>query len=192
MYRIKEDKRTKKSAELLSTALIKCLKSKPFSSITITDLQKESSVSRATFYRLFDSTIDIFYYQCDILFQIFLANNTQVDSDKTTIKEKCIIFFDYLIENEAVLINIINSGNIEVIYESHKKYGGKIVNYFLGNNEIDKSYVEFINSIFPSIVISFFSDNVRDEQPKTGKDFFEMVQKITQLMSDTFLGEGSN
>lgn len=62
MYHIKPDKRSKTSAKLICNAMLHCLDEKPFSEITIVDLQKESTVGRSTFYRLFDRTQDVLEY----------------------------------------------------------------------------------------------------------------------------------
>ncbi len=67
MYHIKEDKRAQKSAQLISEGLIRCMKQKEFRKITISDIQRESTVGRATFYRLFDNLYDVLYYQCECL-----------------------------------------------------------------------------------------------------------------------------
>ena len=62
MYHIKPDKRSQTSAKLICDAMLRCLDEKPFSEITIVDLQKESTVGRSTFYRLFDRTEDVLEY----------------------------------------------------------------------------------------------------------------------------------
>ena len=54
MYHIKEDKRAKASVELICDGLKSCLKEKSFESVTISDIQRVSGVSRSTFYRNFD------------------------------------------------------------------------------------------------------------------------------------------
>ena len=74
MYHIKKDKRSQTSARLISEGLTKCLQKKDFSKITITDIQKESYVGRATFYRLFDKLPDVLAYQCDQVFEDVLQN----------------------------------------------------------------------------------------------------------------------
>lgn len=51
MYHIKEDKRAKASVELICDGLKRCLKEKSFESVTISDIQRVSGVSRSTFYR---------------------------------------------------------------------------------------------------------------------------------------------
>lgn len=65
MYHVKDSKRTKESARLIVGGLHECLKMKKFESITVTDVQKQSTVGRATFYRLFDSVSDVLAYEFD-------------------------------------------------------------------------------------------------------------------------------
>ncbi len=79
MYHISDNKRRIESAELLSDALFKILEHKPYEEITITDLQKSSSVSRSTFYRLFDNIDDIFHYQLDMIFSTLKEELLHID-----------------------------------------------------------------------------------------------------------------
>lgn len=73
MYHIIQDKRARRSAQRICSALTTCLQQKPFDKITITDIQKVSFVSRATFYRLFDSLEDVLACQIDARFEAMLA-----------------------------------------------------------------------------------------------------------------------
>ena len=61
MYHISNDIRTQKSADLIANALNEYILKKDFTEITVTDLQKASSVSRSTFYRLFDNIVYILF-----------------------------------------------------------------------------------------------------------------------------------
>ena len=78
MYHIKRDKRALASVELICAGLLRLMARKPFEKITITDLQKESTVSRSTFYRNFDCLEDVLELLCDRGFQtIFDTYNAQ-------------------------------------------------------------------------------------------------------------------
>lgn len=68
MYHIPDDKRARRSAERLCRALLDNLELKDLHSITVSDLHQVSGVSRATFYRLFDTINDVVAYQCDRLY----------------------------------------------------------------------------------------------------------------------------
>lgn len=80
MYHIPNDKRAKRSGELIYQGLLNCLKKKSFELITITDLQKESGVARSTFYRLFDNMSDVLYWQCNLCFWEALMGISPSDS----------------------------------------------------------------------------------------------------------------
>lgn len=59
MYHISKDIRAQKSADYICEALMKCVKHKDFAEITVSDLNKKYGISRTTFYRLFDNTLDV-------------------------------------------------------------------------------------------------------------------------------------
>ncbi len=65
MYHIKNDRRAQTSAMLIAAGMDRLLERKSFEEITITDIQLEAGVGRATFYRLFDRKEDVLRYQCD-------------------------------------------------------------------------------------------------------------------------------
>lgn len=49
MYHISDDIRAQKSARRICESLMECAKHKPFSEITVSDLNKEYDISRTTF-----------------------------------------------------------------------------------------------------------------------------------------------
>lgn len=65
MYHVSNDIRSKKSADLIWNGMKKCLLEKSLDKLHITDIYQKSFVSRATFYRLFDSLPDVIAYECD-------------------------------------------------------------------------------------------------------------------------------
>lgn len=73
MYHIKDDKRAKTSAELICRALARCLETSPWEELSITRVCREATVSRATFYRLFDRLEDVAAYSHELLSQRFLS-----------------------------------------------------------------------------------------------------------------------
>ncbi len=75
MYHIKEDKRAKASVELICDGLKRCLKEKSFESVTISDIQRVSGVSRSTFYRNFDRMEDVLALMCDRVFEEAFASD---------------------------------------------------------------------------------------------------------------------
>ena len=184
MYHIKEDKRTKKSAELLCNALNTCMKTKNFSDITIVDLQNESFVSRATFYRLFDNTVDILDYQCDRLFQSYLENEAAQKTASLSVKERCLRFFDFLLKNKTALINTIKSGHIEIIYDCNNRYAEAMVRYFFGEQKISENDLQLITLLISSMMTGIGMYQMKDTEEKTAMDVYQTFQKIAKMMDD--------
>lgn len=74
MYHISGDPRTERSARRICDALVACARQKPFDEITVADLHRDYGISRTTFYRLFDNTVDVLEYNCDRLGNEILLN----------------------------------------------------------------------------------------------------------------------
>lgn len=73
MYHIKEDKRSHASAKLICQAMLHCLTDRSWDELSITAICREASVSRATFYRLFDRLEDVAAYSHELMTRRFLS-----------------------------------------------------------------------------------------------------------------------
>ena len=62
MFHIKKDKRSQTSAILILEAMDVCLRRHPFEDVSITEVCNQATISRATFYRLFDTLEDVIAY----------------------------------------------------------------------------------------------------------------------------------
>lgn len=71
MYHVKEDRRQKKSAELITKSLFEILKEKPLDEITISEVAERIAIGRATFYRSFDTVYDVVLYAVDTSIEEF-------------------------------------------------------------------------------------------------------------------------
>lgn len=74
MYHIKSDKRARCSSDMICSAMLQTLGEKPFEEISVSDIQRCSTVSRSTFYRHFDSLEDVLALLCDRGFQEILSS----------------------------------------------------------------------------------------------------------------------
>lgn len=94
MYHIKNDKRARASTELICAGLLACMKEKPFARITITDVQRASTVSRSTFYRNFDCLEDVLALLCDRGFQAVFSEYNALPPEQRGSLAKAV--FQYL------------------------------------------------------------------------------------------------
>lgn len=98
MYHIKQDKRAEKSVELICDGLMKCLEEKNINDITVSDIQRSSTVSRSTFYRNFDGIDDVLSLMCDRCFEEAFASGLETVSEAVFRK-----WFEYGTLLEAVV-----------------------------------------------------------------------------------------
>lgn len=98
MYHIKQDKRAEESVELICDGLMKCLEEKNINDITVSDIQRSSTVSRSTFYRNFDGIDDVLSLMCDRCFEEAFASGLETVSEAVFRK-----WFEYGTLLEAVV-----------------------------------------------------------------------------------------
>ncbi len=142
MYHISNDLRAKKSADKIGLGLLKCLNYKNFAEITVTDVQKTSSVGRATFYRLFDNITDVLSYLCDSIFEkvgIEFKSKTNFNQ-----KESLLKFIKEWMNNKTILKAIVDSNRIDIIYDSHAKYIGNNLDYFFPGLSINQEQTNYL------------------------------------------------
>ena len=128
MYHVSEDPRAVRSAKLICEGLEKCLEEKPFDKIRINDIYEKCSVSRATFYRLFDSKDDVLFYECDKL----LSERLQiVGSMAFASKTEMAVYTAKIWLSHLTLIKaIIDNGLYYILYETQRKNAGLLTKIY--------------------------------------------------------------
>lgn len=170
MYHIKNDKRAHNSARLISEGLAECLKRKEFDKISISDIQKQSSVSRATFYRLFDNIQDVIDYQCDSFFLEFL--NTHAPSI-SKFSDLLPALTAYLVEHAEYFELLRQNNSLRCLYKSHNKLQHETTS-FLDLPIQSETEMDYYNTLFITIITSI---SIVWTEHK-GKDSPELLSKI--------------
>lgn len=119
MYHISGDKRTAASAELIYRGLLDCIKKKPFDQITISDLQRASTVARSTFYRSFDNISDVLYWKCDTCFYEVLGSFCPQQLPNEL--ELALHYFRYWMAHSDILELLMRIDRQDIIYACHTK-----------------------------------------------------------------------
>lgn len=150
MYHVSNDKRSKKSAELIWQGMEACLQEKSLDKLRITDIYEKSYVSRATFYRLFDSLQDVLVYECDCIYTR-LAEGLNQSLFKS--KQE---FFLYLIEewikHDVLIKTLAENGMMNIIYNTHMKNTDLMKKLFLKNMTISGTEADYLVSILANII----------------------------------------
>jgi AcrR family transcriptional regulator len=122
MYHIKNDKRAQKSAELICAGLMKCLEDRPFDEITVTDVQRASTVSRSTFYRSFDSLSDVLELMCDRGFDEIFGKSAEQGVNPELREE----VFDYWFTNSRVPEALVRIHRTDIFLNSFRRCALKL------------------------------------------------------------------
>ena len=181
MYHIKDDKRAAKSSELIYQGLISCMKDKDFSKISITDIQRTSTVGRATFYRHFDSMIDVLHWKCDQEYHNVMNSYVSMETHEQAKDEFFIYFFDYWTGHSEVLETLIRLGRYDIIYQCHYSNAPILYEYFKQAFKIPKRnykyYMGFRIGAFVGVLITWINGGKKESSK-------ELVKIIVDLLKD--------
>ena len=120
MYRIKKDKRIAMSAFMICSSMKEIMKEKGFDSISVSEVADRSGISRATFYRLFDSTRDVLQYICDSIEE--KARNEYNKHEISTAYDLAIFAFNFIFQCSDDIEAILKSGKQEMLYRSFQEF----------------------------------------------------------------------
>lgn len=181
MYHIKSDKRSQTSARLICDAMLRCLEYKSFSEITIVDLQKESTVGRSTFYRLFDRTEDVLEYLYEQRIQeIYDGYHTLPENNHPSFT---LYILEDLYENPSVLEVLIKNDLIHLMQKVHNKYIPLYIRKELGNDNFLATTEDYACSLFSSLVVGIISVWIHHEKKETPEELYRMLKLYLSTMS---------
>ena len=114
MYHIKSDKRSQASAAEIVRGLEICLKTKALKAVTVSDIHRVTGISRATFYRLFDTPEDVLHYQ---LAEMAKATIRQEDGGWTASPDKLLEATIALgMQNNDFMKAVVANGRFDLLY----------------------------------------------------------------------------
>lgn len=183
MYHIKEDKRTKKTLKLILQAFDKCLEAHSFSDMTITEVCTESTVSRATFYRLFDSLDDIIIYKCELLAEEFAESTYGCG-----IHEIQLNFFAKWIKNINLLKLIQDLNRTEIIYDCHKHHLEQIKNSVQFSNirdTITDYHLSILTSTLVATLITWCNHGCKESTEELVTSINGVFNDLTNLFNNS-------
>ncbi|MFI3169586.1 MAG: TetR/AcrR family transcriptional regulator [Faecalibacterium sp.] len=189
MYHIKPDKRAQTSATLLYQGLSLCMQEKPFDKITISDLQEASSVSRATFYRNFDTLTDILYWQCDCQFEDFAKKFLQDEIARTQQNGLLLFFFSLWFQNSAILEQLVQIQRIDIILECHTKHSVIISDYYRNQYQLPDVHYDYFMAVRTHMFIGVLLVWLQHGKQETAAQLLDIVHKQIEFVrnSDVYI-----
>lgn len=154
--------------EQFRDALARCLHRTSFQNVTISDLSRESGVSRVTFYRYFDNTTDVLEYLCDSLFDEAQQHPELMNSNG---EDLFVNLLNFLMERTELLEAIYNSRRLDIFQRSLSSHINDLSKTILsGASEIEAAYLKAAyGTAFASAlagIISVWAEHGRKESPE--------------------------
>lgn len=180
MYHVSKDKRSQKSAELIWKGMEECLREKSLDKLRITDINQKSFVSRATFYRLFDSLQDVIVYECD---RIYIQLAEGIENSLFRSKQD---FFLYMIEKwigqEVLIKTLVENNMVNVIYETHMKNCGLMKKIFLQDIVVSDREADYLVSVLANIIPAAVNVWYLHGKTETPKEIYHAVSQCLAII----------
>jgi len=173
MYHVSEDKRAVKSAQLIWEGLEKCLQEKELTAVRISDINEKSFVSRATFYRLFDSVQDVLVYECDCIFDEITK---ELSNGSFSSSKELFLFFVKKWLKQEMLIRVLAENNLtNILYETHMKNKALIKTIYIRESKMSEEDADYLVSILTGIIPSVINVWYSHEQRESADEIFKRV-----------------
>lgn len=185
MYHIKEDLRAVKSAEFLYEGLTRCMKNKDFDKISITDITKESTVSRATFYRNFDTVIDILYWKCDQLFKKVLTDYVTQEPKLDNPNNLINYVFHFWVEHVDVLEILIKERRIDIIFNTFLNNADIAMRYIYDKLNIPELNYKYFISTRVGIFIGVFQTWIEEGKKESADELVRIIEEQYRIIDIT-------
>lgn len=178
LYHISSDKRAVKSAELIWQGLKACLQEKELKKIRIADINEKCYVSRATFYRLFDSVEDVLIYQCDRIFN-------ELDTEHFASTRDYFLFLIARCLEERVLLKALVENNLSgILYDAQMRHNDLMKRVFLRNAALRESEADYLVSILTNIVPAVMNTWYTHGQTETPEEILAIAKRSMTIISE--------
>ena len=169
MYHIVNDKRAYASSRLVRDALFELVKEKPYDKITISDICRESTVSRATFYRLFDNMDDVVAWQVELFSQHFekvVANEPNVRTME--------IFFEQWMIHDDILDLIIEIHREDILYTAHQRHAVQLEKRL----QLDGEFSNYHAAALSMLMIAMLTTWAKNGKKESAKELVATYRRV--------------
>lgn len=191
MYHISEDQRSKKSAEYIYEALTLLLAERKFSEITISALVKKAGVGRSTFYRCFDTIMDVLQYKSDTLFEacgIFIHHMITVEKKYNPDRTFIIPFLDYWHHHSGFVEVLITVDHLGVLNKSFKRMLEQLRSLY---PDLPIEHYDYFVEVRAAIANALLVQWVRDQKKLSPIELSRILKDkilLDQLLYDAAMG----
>ncbi len=175
MYHIKPDKRSRTSARLIGDAMLALLEKKRFDSITIVDIQKESTVSRATFYRLFDQTEDVLEWLYEE--QIQEVKNSYIAIPRENRPPFTQYFLNFYYDNSMLAEQLIRAQKIGVFLRVHQRNFRQVLELSDVSGEVTAENGDYYAATFTALLVAYLLVWMAHRKKETPDEMNQIIRE---------------
>jgi len=181
MYHIKSDQRSQSSAAVIVRGLQECLKNTPLKAITVTDIHRVTGISRATFYRLFDTPEDVLIYQLDQMTEasadLYL---TQQELSSAQLMEKTMALG---LQNHDFLKALVVNGRHDLLFAYTERNFRKLDHHkSIFPADMTKEERDYVIAHMSMSMVASLITWARNGQQETVKDIMRYQKRYLQVM----------
>lgn len=178
MYHIKNDRRQQLTAERIREGMRQCLSAKHMSEISVSDISEAAGVSRSTFYRSFDTPIDVLSYACDRIVYMILHDFQDVsirDAD-----EFILFSLKYWRRHDDILEALMNCDRLDIV---HKSFQNRMDDIFgeaalVLKKDFTPEELDYITMGVVGLLSNMLAVWMRHEKKETPEQLFAIYKKF--------------
>lgn len=184
MYHIAHDVRAKKSADLLVDATIALANQKPFNTISISELQRLSSVSRSTFYRLFDTPVDVLDYACE---QMAVEIEEAMSQAPTIdLHHRILLFIELCMQRLDLLQALAASQQTGLLRVAHHRHMATMMASMNIEHSVQTNTIDYINNIMADILPSAMFVWLAHGRKEDAKTVYQQIRTSVEVLSNLY------
>ncbi len=179
MYHIKSDKRSQRSAQVICQTFLNCLREDGYGNISVTRIQQRSYISRATFYRLFDSVSDVLSYLCDQIFEEICENCQKLPACSS--EDVLLAVLRRWMQEDMLLKAMIGNQLSELLHASALRVLGEHCLLICPDPQLPAAqlpYLQALSGDLLSCVLRVWLENGQQETPEQLLDLLKGVGRL--------------
>lgn len=181
MYHIANDPRARKSAELIAHSVLALSKNKPADQLSVAAIQRASSVSRSTFYRLFDTPVDVLLWQVDKLFDDFVRDLPLQGTRKSILFS----FFQTIMEHAELFAALEKCSRLDALAQNHRRYFkdmGSLIGIPSEQEAAGQEYlINIMSYLLPVAISTWIHRGQKDTPEEVYHYFWQSIRTIASL-----------
>lgn len=180
---IKEDRRIRRTKQLLENALYEMVSEKEYSKITITDITEKADIGHRTFYRHYNNLDDLLASIIKARFQEF-QNHMVPDYGSDAQEQNGTLLFKYVEANYSLFNILFKSKQLDLIVPELKHRAELGTQVYFKDNISDSVEIDLVINHILTSILSLIEWWLRNNMPldtkKMGKIYANLIINATK------------